>query len=131
VTSPIRARTVVAVAVALLLVGCGNRSTTTTSKAPATKAAIAGAVRDYRGCGLVVLTPAAQADCVERLLARLSRYQYDGPAAALYGDVRSTGATFERCLRQVAVSDISACPASPFYSFISQLADQYAPPGTA
>jgi hypothetical protein len=91
---------------------------------------LGAAVRDYHACGLDVLTPSAQGDCLEGLMLRLDGYSYSGAAATLYRDVRFTGVKFKQCLARATVSDVSACDGSPFYNFLSQLIDQVAHPPT-
>ena len=112
----------------VLLAGCSSASGTTVAKPAATTNGVAAAVRDYHACGLDVLTPAAEGDCLARLLGRLDRYSYGGKPAVLYRLVRSTGAEFKQCLDEVAPSDVSTCDGMPLYRALASLVTQLGTP---
>jgi hypothetical protein len=103
------------------VLGCGTTTVTTSHKPSATAAAVNAAVRDYHACGLDVLTPSAEGDCLRLLLQRLQTYAYTGDAAATYVRTRSVGVDYRQCLDEVVTSETNACDGAPFYRLLTQL----------
>ena len=106
----------------LTLLGCGGgNSAPAESMPPATVASLDAAVHDYHACGLDVLTPAAQGDCVARLLERLGERRYSGDAVTLDGQVRLAGTEYRRCLAAAPPTDVTTCGGGALYQALTQL----------